>query len=492
MTRSFVLTFLVVMTGAVLFAANASAVTLTYNNVSCCPQTYTEQGYVHTNYYNTFGNAGHWHGGSGYINGHASCCSDLGRISAPGGVAFTASNVVGANGGSARWRAYSGNTLVGSVTVSGSGSQNLPSSFANITRIDIDNWSGSFGWTSLTVNTCSSTTAQAGGPYSVNEGGTVSVSGSGTGDANYAWDFDSGGSGPYNDGTGAGPTYSASGINGTSAITIGMQNSCTGGGGTSSDTAIVNVANVAPSITATIPNTGIEGASVSFSVSATDPGPDTLTYAWAFGDGTPNGTSASTSHTYTENGVYTVTISVNDGEATTSSTSTITISNANPVAAIGGDSTGVEGTALNFTGSATDAGSLDTFTYAWTFGDGSTSTAQNPSHAYVDEGTGSFTVSLTVTDDDGGTDTVSTSVTITNVSPVVTSATATTEAEGTPVAFTASSTDVGTADTVTYSWTFGDGSTGSGAAPNHAYADDGTYTASVIATDNDGGISASP
>lgn len=123
-------------------------------------------------------------------------------------------------------------------------------------------------------------------------------------------------------------------------------------------------------------------------------------------------------------------------------------------------------------------------TYRWSFGDGTTGTGATASHTYRRPGT--YTVSVDASNS-AGTDT-RTMQTVAEPRPariVAMNATPNPATTGQPVAF--SSTVEG--DDVTRSWDFGDGTTGSGAAPTHTYGDAGTYTATLTASNARGTVS---
>ncbi|MBX9400543.1 PKD domain-containing protein [Lysobacter sp. BMK333-48F3] len=145
-------------------------------------------------------------------------------------------------------------------------------------------------------------------------------------------------------------------------------------------------------------------------------------------------------------------------------------------------SASTNGLTANFSDGSTDSdGSI--VSRAWAFGDGGTSAATNPSHAYTTAGT--YTVSLTVTDNGGATHTASKPVTVTapgNANPV---AAFTFSTSNLTASFTDASTD-SDGSIVAREWNFGDGVTSTTTSPAHTYAAAGTFNVTLKVTDDDG------
>src|SRR5207249_7222142 len=131
---------------------------------------------------------------------------------------------------------------------------------------------------------------------------------------------------------------------------------------------------------------------------------------WAFGDG---GTSTATNptHIYTTPGLYTVSLTVGtavgDGREEKASYIEALVPPAAPTADFSGSPTsGVVPLQVQFTDLSLDGGAPIT-SWSWNFGDGGTSTTQNPSHIYLIPGT--YNVSLTATNSVGPGSTTKTS-----------------------------------------------------------------------------------
>jgi len=138
------------------------------------------------------------------------------------------------------------------------------------------------------------------------------------------------------------------------------------------------------------------------------------------------------------------------------------------------------GLTVAFTDTSTDAGGT-IGSHAWTFGDGGTSTAANPSHTYSAGGT--YSVTETVTDSGNGSTSSKTSSVSVSASGGTPVANFTYTINGLTVSFTDTSTDTG-GSIGTHNWNFGDGSTSTATSPSHSYASAGTYSVSETVTDS--------
>ena len=193
--------------------------------------------------------------------------------------------------------------------------------------------------------------------------------------------------------------------------------------------------------------------------------------------GTGKGDPLATGYTaYGSMGAYTVSASVPAAGG-----------NAAPIASFSTDrTTGDIPVSVAFDGSASSDTDGTIASYAWTFGDGATATGAVAAHAYIAAGT--YTATLTVTDDQGATGSKSVSITATapNAAPT---AKITTDKTSGPTPLVVAFSGAGSSDIASYSWTFGDGATSTAATVSHTYSAAGVYTATLKVTDNRGATS---
>jgi regulation of enolase protein 1 (concanavalin A-like superfamily) len=171
------------------------------------------------------------------------------------------------------------------------------------------------------------------------------------------------------------------------------------------------------------PTTSPEGTKINLTGSVDNAGVgDTLSYAWTIlknGNAFTTGSGATFSFTPTDNGAYTVNMVATDNGAALSTVSdNITVTNVAPTGTFTVPYTGVVGTSTPVTVKVSDAGSVDTEIVKINWGDGSAVTTTsssfsatlNLSHVYAS--TGTFNVTTTITDDDGGTSTINSTITV--------------------------------------------------------------------------------
>lgn len=268
--------------------------------------------------------------------------------------------------------------------------------------------------------------------------------------------------------------------------------------------------NIPPTAEANGPYTGTVGVPLELNGAGIDPDGFIARYDWRFGDGNVMGDGGPRPvHTYARAGSFTVRLTVTDQlGATATDVATVTIrdsvaAGSPPSADAGSDVSGTEGSPVSFDGSGSSDPDGDIETYTWSFGDGSSpvsGSSPTASHTYATDGT--YTVTLTVTDAQGFSDTDQLTATIAasgggggggggGTSPPVADAGGPyTGTAGSAVSFDASGSSDPDGDIDSYAWDFdADGTvdkTVSTATTTFTYATDGSYQAVLTVTDAGG------
>ena len=189
---------------------------------------------------------------------------------------------------------------------------------------------------------------------------------------------------------------------------------------------------------------------------------------WSFGDGSTS-TAQYPSHNYSSAGSYVVCLSITTTDSCTSTyCDTISVS---PGCFANFTYTNTSGNTYAFTNTSTGGYT----SIVWNFGDGNTSTQQNPTHTYAQNGT--YWVCISLGDTNGNLcDTACAIITVSGTNPTC-QAQFISAAQGNTVSFIDQST--ASSQIIWWWWDFGDGTTGTGQNPTHTYANPGLYLACV-------------
>jgi PKD repeat protein len=210
-------------------------------------------------------------------------------------------------------------------------------------------------------------------------------------------------------------------------------------------------------------------------------------YFWDFGDET-EGEGKTAEHTYKKPGTYTVTLTVEDDSGTSSAKASASmrfIVNYPPVADAGADQR-VTASEVRFDGKNASDPDGKIIDYRWDFGDGETGAGESPVHVFRHSGT--YSVTLTVTDDS---ETLSSQdsdemTLIINSPPIADTGPDQTGMPDQVIRFEGGDSLDPDGTVSEYHWDFGDGTTGTGISPSHTYTASGVYPVRLTVQDDSG------
>lgn len=245
------------------------------------------------------------------------------------------------------------------------------------------------------------------------------------------------------------------------------------------------------------PTTISTGAVSAITCSASDADGDILTYTWSAASGTISGTGATINWTApASSAAYTVSVTVSDGHGGSAQSSvniTVTKANNSPIiSSVVANPTSISTGAVSaITCTASDADG-DTLTYTWSAASGTISGTGATINWTAPASSSTYTISITVSDDHGGSAQSSVNIVVTKVNnaPLISSVVAnpTTISTDAVSAITCTASDAD-GDTLTYAWSAASGTiSGSGSTINWtAPASSSTYTINVTVSDSYGG-----
>lgn len=258
------------------------------------------------------------------------------------------------------------------------------------------------------------------------------------------------------------------GNDGTYTVTLTATNIC----GTNTFTQTVVIVTPPTAAFTATPTSGCSPLTVQFTSNSSA---NAVSFNWSFPGGNPTSSNAQNpTVVYAAPGTYSVTLIVSNaaGSDTTTLANYVTV---NPVPTAGFTSS-INGATATFTNTSGNATAYD-----WNFGDGQTSTAQNPVHTYTNDGT--YTVTLTATNACGS-NTFTQAVTIVTPPTAAFTATPTSGCGPLTVQFTSSSS----ANATTFNWAFPGGTPSSSSAqnPSVTYNAPGSYSVTLTVSNSAG------